>query len=289
VAATVVAVQSPHRLRWTLVVGVLLGLLALTRTNGIVVALPVALALWGPSPRWSWRALAPVALLLAVAAAVVAPWTIRNARAMDGFVPVGTEAGSALAGTYNRNAQEQWHYPRTWKWPALLPVLRPVLAVPKDEVAREHQLIDYALDYVGDHPEAPFLTIATNTGRLFGTGGPRWWRHSAATMDVPELAGDAAMAWLALAAPLLLAGVYAAWRSRGPPWLWLVPLLLLLSAAVVVGELRFRAPIDPFLVLLAALGADLVATWLRRPAGATARLPSPASASGRARPSPSGT
>jgi hypothetical protein len=204
---------------------------------------------------------------------VVVPWTIRNDHALHAFVPVSTEAGSAIGGTYNRNAQEQWHYPRTWKWPRLLPALQPLLAKPLDEVAREHQLIDAGIDYIADHPAAPLLTIATNVPRLFGFAGPAWWRHSADTMDLPEWSGDVAIAWLALAAPLILVGVYAAWRRRGPPWLWLVPLLMLLSAAVVVGEMRFRAPVDPFLVLLAALGLDLALTWFRRPGGATPRSP----------------
>ena len=152
-------------------------------------------------------------------------------------------------------------------------MLQPLLAKPLDEVAREHQLIDAGTKYISEHPEAPFLTIATNTGRLFGFSGPRWWRNSAKTMDVPEWTGTASIVWLGLAAPFILLGVYAAWRRRGPPWLWLIPLLLLLSAAVVVGEMRFRAPIDPFLVLLAALGFDLVLTWFRPPAGATPRSP----------------
>ena len=97
--------------------------------------------------------------------------------------------------------------------------------------------------------------------------------RSAQTMDVPEAAGDASIAWVWLALPFALLGVYAAWRRRGPPWLWLVPILLLLSATVVVGEMRFRAPVDPFLVLLVALGLDVIVTWFRPPAGARTRSP----------------
>jgi 4-amino-4-deoxy-L-arabinose transferase-like glycosyltransferase len=303
IAATVVAVGSPHRVRWALLVGVLVGAAALTRTNGLVLVPALGLALWGPSPRKAWRALAPAAVMVTVAAVTIVPWTLRNAEALDGFLPVSTETGSALIGTYNASVQNPPNHARTaalgpralrppggrsWHWPKLVAELRPLLRHRMPEPARQRQLVDAALDYIGDHPTAPFATVATNTGRFFGLGGPAWWRYSARTADMPESAADLSMAWIALAAPFVLIGIAAAMR-RGPAWLWLVPVLLLLSATVVVGEIRFRAPIDPFLVLLAALGADAVLTWLRRPAGATSRPPSPASASGRGLPSPSGS
>jgi hypothetical protein len=230
-----------------------------------------------------------VAALVAVTAATIAPWTLRNAIALHAFVPVSTETGNALVGTYNATVQNAPHHPRTWHWPRLVPELQPLLAHRLTEPARQRQLAEAAWDYVQAHPFAPIASTAINVARFFGYGGPSWWRYSAATIDVPETAADVAMAWIAIAAPFMLIGVVAAWRRRGPLWLWLVPVLLLLSAAVVVGETRFRAPVDPFLVLLAALGADLVLTWLRRPAGASPRSPSPASASGRELPSPSRT
>jgi 4-amino-4-deoxy-L-arabinose transferase-like glycosyltransferase len=289
VAAAVMAAGSAHRVRWALAAGLLVGAASLTRTNGIVLLVPLVWALWGPSPRWSWRALTPVAVLVAATAVVIAPWTIRNARAMDAFVPVSTETGSALAGTYNHTAQTAPPNPRTWHWPRLVPELQPALRKPMTEPERQRQLAEIAWNYVKDHPAAPLASVATNTARFFGLSGPRWWRYSASTIDVPETVADAAFGWLALTAPLVLIGIVAAWRRGGPGWLWLVPVLLLLSAAVVVGETRFRAPVDPFLVLLAALGADAVLTWFRRPADASRRSPSRASASAAELPSPSGT
>jgi 4-amino-4-deoxy-L-arabinose transferase-like glycosyltransferase len=289
VAATAVGIGSPHRVRWAVAAGLLVGAAALTRTNGLVLLPALALGLWGPSPRRSWRALAPVAVLVAATAVTIAPWTLRNASRMDAFVPVSTETGNALIGTYNTTVQNAPNHPRTWHWPRLVPELRPLLSQHLQEPARQRQLAEAAFDYLGGHPFAPIPTAATNIGRFFGLGGPSWWRYSARTIDAPETAADVAMAWLAVALPFMVAGVVAAWRRRGPPWLWLVPVLLLLSATVVVGEVRFRAPVDPFLVLLAALGADAVLTWLRRPAGARPRSPSRASASAPGLPSPSGT
>jgi 4-amino-4-deoxy-L-arabinose transferase-like glycosyltransferase len=87
--------------RW-LVPGVLLGGLALTRPEYLGVALLLALALVAIGSRDDWRRSAmQAAVMLAGVAVVVAPWTIRNALALDRFVPVSTGGGQVLfAGSY---------------------------------------------------------------------------------------------------------------------------------------------------------------------------------------------
>ena len=44
-------------------------------------------------------------MLCVAAALTVAPWTIRNYDTFHAFVPVSTQFGSALAGTYNSEAK----------------------------------------------------------------------------------------------------------------------------------------------------------------------------------------
>ncbi len=59
-----------------------------------------------------------------------------------------------------------------------------------------------------------------------------------------------------LVALLALVGAFTGLARRAPRWLWLTPLLLYLSVVFVNAETpRFRAPIDPFLIMLAALRA----------------------------------
>jgi 4-amino-4-deoxy-L-arabinose transferase-like glycosyltransferase len=89
------------RVRW-LVPGVLFGGLALVRPEYIGVAAIVSLVVllrhgWrGRSKTW-----VQALLLIAGVAVVVAPWTIRNAIALDRSVPVSTGGGQVLfAGTY---------------------------------------------------------------------------------------------------------------------------------------------------------------------------------------------
>jgi 4-amino-4-deoxy-L-arabinose transferase-like glycosyltransferase len=87
---------------WWLLPGALFGALALTRPEYLGVALLLALMVLILGMRGDGRrALAHAALMLAGLAVVVAPWTIRNAVALDRFVPISTGGGQVLfAGTY---------------------------------------------------------------------------------------------------------------------------------------------------------------------------------------------
>jgi 4-amino-4-deoxy-L-arabinose transferase-like glycosyltransferase len=87
---------------WWLIPGILLGALALVRPEYIGVAMLVSLVVFVRKGWRDWRLTWPQALLvLAGVAVIVAPWTVRNAVALDRFVPVSTGGGQVLfAGTY---------------------------------------------------------------------------------------------------------------------------------------------------------------------------------------------
>jgi 4-amino-4-deoxy-L-arabinose transferase-like glycosyltransferase len=89
------------RVRW-LVPGALLGALALVRPEYLGIALLVSLVLLAKGSREDWRrVLVQAALFLVGVGVVIAPWTIRNAIALDRFVPISTGGGQVLfAGTY---------------------------------------------------------------------------------------------------------------------------------------------------------------------------------------------
>jgi 4-amino-4-deoxy-L-arabinose transferase-like glycosyltransferase len=94
---------AERRLRWRwLVPGLLLGALTLTRPEYLGVAILLALVVFVGGARDEWRTtLAQAAVMLAGLALVVAPWTIRNAVALDRFVPVSTGGGQVLfSGSY---------------------------------------------------------------------------------------------------------------------------------------------------------------------------------------------
>jgi hypothetical protein len=87
--------------RWVLP-GALFGGLALVRPEYLGVAGLVAIAVAVRSLPRGWRSsLLPAAVFFAAALVIVAPWTIRNASALDRFVPISTGGGQVLfAGTY---------------------------------------------------------------------------------------------------------------------------------------------------------------------------------------------
>ncbi|HWM55786.1 MAG TPA: glycosyltransferase family 39 protein [Solirubrobacterales bacterium] len=100
VLAMLWAADKDGRAAW-LLPGVLLGGLTLTRPEYLGVAVLVAVVVFARDRR-AWRtALAQAGILLAGLVLVVAPWTVRNAIALDRFVPVSTGGGQVLfAGTY---------------------------------------------------------------------------------------------------------------------------------------------------------------------------------------------
>jgi hypothetical protein len=87
--------------RW-LLPGALFGTLALTRPEYLAIAGLVALLVLAREARSDWRtALARAAIFLLGLIVIVAPWTVRNAVALDRFVPISTGGGQVLfAGTY---------------------------------------------------------------------------------------------------------------------------------------------------------------------------------------------
>jgi 4-amino-4-deoxy-L-arabinose transferase-like glycosyltransferase len=95
------ATDRDARLGW-LLPGALLGATAMVRPEYLGIAFLLALVVFARRARTEWRrALAEAAILLAGVALVVAPWTIRNAVALDRAVPISTGGGQVLfAGTY---------------------------------------------------------------------------------------------------------------------------------------------------------------------------------------------
>ncbi len=103
VLAILWAADSPRDppARW-LVPGVLLGALALSRPEYLGVAFLLAAVVFARGAGEGWkRTLGQAGVLLAGVVLVVAPWTIRNAVALDRFVPISTGGGQVLfAGSY---------------------------------------------------------------------------------------------------------------------------------------------------------------------------------------------
>ena len=85
------------------IIGALIGLATLVRPVGVVMLLPMAIALLGPRPWRSWR-LAKAPVIMAVATALtVTPWVVRNVVVMHKAI-LTTQDGYYLASTYNETS-----------------------------------------------------------------------------------------------------------------------------------------------------------------------------------------
>jgi len=274
-AAAIQHRRSAHRVRWALFAGVLGGLTVLTRANATVLLLPLALAVWTGRPRFSARALAAPALLVVLALVTVSPWTIRNAIVFDRFIPVSTQLGSALAGTYNDQARADGEHPASWRSIRHVPAYRELSShlreLPEPEV--EDILRARSKAFIREHPAYVGKVALWNTLRTFELGGRDWWRHTAGTISVSPRWADAGVICFWIFALLALAGATTQAARRAPGWVWLAPGLLYLSVVFLVVETpRYRTGIDLFLVMLAALAV----TALRRaPRGSEGHAPPP--------------
>jgi MYXO-CTERM domain-containing protein len=277
-AALCAAVQirgSPRRWAWVLLAGLLVGLSALTRANGLILLAPLAWAAWDVRPRWSVRALAAPAVLVAVALVTVAPWTIRNAVELHAFVPVSTQLGSALAGTYNDEARLDSENPASWRSLKRVgdyaEIYARISSTPEAEIEREYRAV--AEHYIREHPLYVAKVAFWTSRRMLELGGLDWARHTYSTVSVGPGWANAGIACFWLFALLALAGAWAARARRAPWWVWAVPLLMYLSVVFLVVETpRYRSPIDPFVILLAAL-AVTAAVDRRRPRTPAPRTP----------------
>jgi 4-amino-4-deoxy-L-arabinose transferase-like glycosyltransferase len=256
--------RSDTPYRWVAAAGVLTGLATLTHQNGVVVVFALLPAIWsirrGPL------------LLVALAVVTIAPWTIRNAIVMHSFIPVSDETGLTLSGTYNATSADDPQIPYRWRDISSIPSEADLLrtAHTLTEPQLDSKLRSRALHYIGHHPAAPLAAAYHNTRRLLELESSLAWRASTYNIGVARSAARVGVLGFWIVALLAVLGAFTAAARRAPRWLWVTPALLYLSVVFVNAETpRFRAPIDPFLILLAACA--LVTAFARARAPLAAR------------------
>ena len=265
--------RDDRRLRWAIAAGVLCGLAGLTRTSGLPTVLALALGVWTVRPRLSRAALAAPVALLAATAITVAPWVVRNTIAFDRFVGVSTATGFAVAGTYSAESSARAEHPGQPFTPLQLGTFRALLAQRDlDEAELTGTLNDRGIDYASSHPGYVVETAFWNVARILDIERTRSFEatFSATTVqalhvgniDVPILYLTALYVVVALALLGAFAQLRRAGPARAPAFVWLVPALNILPALLIYGIARYRAPVDPFLVMLAAIA--IVAALDRR-------------------------
>ena len=248
--------------RRMVVVGALFAVSALIRPVSLVL-LPGFLFLWWPS---GFKvALKRTAVVTAAAAAVILPWTIRNAITMNSPVAISTNLGDNLCIGYNDDAQGGF---------AMMPKYcdrHSDVPRPRFEIIRQSENIDHATTWAKEHPsKLPSLVFwrAYYTFRddhdgvaaVQDYGAVPWM--SKRTEGLFAALGDGGYFALSGFAAI---GIVAALRGpdRRQRFLILTMALSIVPPLLTFGDPRFKAPLYPLLALYAALA--LVAAWRALP------------------------
>lgn len=257
--------RSPEGLRLPLLIGALCGLASLTRSNGFLLLLILALGVWFSIPEraQAWKA---TGLTVLAAAVVVAPWTIRNAVVFDELIPTTTQSGYSLISVLNDKSRAA-----NGDYRVVSPRDVGVEATQNGHLLSEAQynnkLMAAAKDYARDHPGYVVKAAVLNTLRTLelwsgkSTGFVSYGANGIKSSRLWDLLAPSSYALYLLA----IAGFGVMLRHRRlprpPPFFYAVPIVLLLSSALAAGALRYSAPFDPLLLAFAGLA---VATLVDR-------------------------
>jgi 4-amino-4-deoxy-L-arabinose transferase-like glycosyltransferase len=256
--------------RWALLAGGLCALAALTRAVSDIWMIPTLLMIGTAtgSHTMRWRSLAAA---VAAFLAVLAPWTIRNADAFHALVPISTESGFTLAGQYNDVAGRDNALEAVWQIPTDVPSvaaqLKPLYRRPGgiNEAQLDGALRTIALKYLEAHPSHLAIAVGLDTLRMFDLGKGHVFTTGVAyrALGIPRGLWRLTTLSAQLVALLALLSLLARAIKKlsfptGPKSLWLLPILAYVLTVPSVGNPIKRIPLDPFFILLTALGACAV-------------------------------
>ena len=276
-AALWLAVASSRKRKWLPIVcfGVLTGMAALTRGEGLLL-LPIAAMFWWLKSGVRNAAQSSAVALLA-AAAIIAPWTIRNAFEMQAFIPISTNSATVLR---IGHAPDSTGYT---KW-----TIDEIDGVPMERAhfqyetevkayrAFQRRAVDYALGHPGReielaglklyhlyHADVALIALLTT---LYSTPfRPASLEH--VLLDVFTVSYYALFFAAVLSVPL--------WLRRDPRRLLLASVFAFYSAFHVVfaSDPRFHVPLYPAFAIAVAGGAVLAFDTARTTIGGRRSTP----------------
>jgi 4-amino-4-deoxy-L-arabinose transferase-like glycosyltransferase len=242
------------RSRTAALLGAIVGLAALTRSELLLLLPGFALVAWWRRPNRvrGWRI---SAALVAATVATVTPWTLYNLHRFERPVLLSTNDGGTLLGAYCDTTFEAGSQRGGWSNACVDPSIAAHPEADESELAAVQR--ELAVDYARDHLGAVPVVVAARLGRLVDVFGLR----SSIGLDVGEEKARWAVwagivSWWVLA-PLAIVG----WRrSRGAEvdggvtrWWLVVPVVAVVAtSALFYGSHRIRSPAEPVVIVLAA-------------------------------------
>lgn len=233
--------------------GLAMGVALLLRPSSVFLFLG-ALVAWSLMAGWR-RGVLRTFTAVAVAAVVVAPWTVRNAIVMHGFIPISME-DAGLYGTFNRQSAHNRLFPYAWEADPRPDAYLFNPAHPLSDVRLHSDLIHNGLTYIAHHPGSLAAAFFWNGLSRLWDVRPQWQ----ALAEVPFEGRSRLVTRIGLDMyyPLLVLALIGLWRSRQRRWLPLGVLALALGASIVFttdSGTRYRAPLEPLIAVMACAGA----------------------------------
>ncbi|MGD9703141.1 MAG: glycosyltransferase family 39 protein [Acidimicrobiia bacterium] len=248
------------------VLGALIGLTALTRGEGVflmVLLVPPLMLRKRALPlrdRWKQVLVAGFACL-----AVLAPWMVRNLVTFEEFVPLSTNGNEVLV---YANCDDAYYgkFLGFWSFECQERIRQATGDPEGDESQRAKYWRDIGVEYAKDHVGRLPIVAAARVGRQWEVFRP-WQNAEFAPIEGRDKQGArfGLIAYYALVAAGIN-GLRVLWRRR----VTVLPLTMqfvsvTITSAFAYGTVRFRAPAEPVLCLLAAVGiAPLLARARRR-------------------------
>jgi 4-amino-4-deoxy-L-arabinose transferase-like glycosyltransferase len=243
-------VRLRRRPTWVsaVLLGVACGAEALVRAELILfipfLLIPTALAARPASLR---RKFGLLGLGVLTSLLVMAPWVGRNLATFKDPTYLSTGDGLALLGA---NCKETYSGPYLGSWALGCAISDHVRG---DESVQAEADQTKAIAYIKHHENRLPAVVAARVGRLWDVFQPVQMADGDVNEGRPRDGSIAGLVTYYALLPFALAGFVVLWRRRMKPWILIVPAgVLTLTAALFYGSVRFRAPFEVCLVVLAA-------------------------------------
>lgn len=254
--------RANPRSSWMAAMGALIAFAALTRGEALLL-IPLLLIPMAFSRVLAGRRLKLRYAAVGVAAfvGVLAPWMIYNIPRFEVFVPLSTNSNEVL---FYANCDDVYYGSSIGFWSfACQERHRAEFGEPPgDEAQRAQFWRGEAIDYVLDHKERVPVVVAARVGRQWELFRP-WQTVDFGFIEArPRAPLQAGLAAYYFMMALAVVATVALRRRKIPSWpLWTHAIAVTITAIYAYGTLRFRAPFEPILCVLAAVG--VAALWNR--------------------------
>ena len=241
--------------KWAAAMGLLVGLAALTRGEGLLlsVLLVVPWILFSGDLSWRTRikhiALAGIACIL-----VLTPWTLRNARSFEVLVPLSTN-GNELFVYANCDPAYSGKFIGFWSFACQEDLRAQGIDATGDEAQKSLFWRSKGFDYASEHISELPKVVAARVGRQWELFRP-WQNTEFAPIEGrnKNAARAGLLMYYVLAASSIYGAILIRRRRAGLLPLGALFINVTLTAIYAYGTTRFRVPAEPALCVLAAVG-----------------------------------